>query len=117
MQNDDLRAQLIRQFPAEVIEVNDGRNDPYYACPTCGRAVASGTEKCTCNQALSWKNIQREEAVNGERKKAVIEFEVAPDFVEGDCRRCPLSYIGKSGAGNVYECPLNMRGNCRIKLN
>ena len=43
---DDLRAELIKQFPSEVIETKDMTGKEYYACPTCKRAVATGTEKC-----------------------------------------------------------------------
>ncbi len=116
MQNDDVRLQLIRQFPAEVVEARDNRNEMYYACPTCGRPVALGTDKCMgCSQVLSWKNMNQQMSVNGMRK-AVLEFEVASDFSNGNCRKCPLSYIGKGETGNVYECPLDMRGACKIKL-
>ncbi len=116
MDNNDLRAELIRAFPAEVVELRDRKNESYYACPTCSRAVTLGMDKCICNQALSWKNIQQAEASEGGRRKAVLEFEVASDFTTGNCRKCPISYIGKNGTDNVYECPLKMRGNCRIKL-
>ena len=52
---DDLRAELIKQFPSEVIETKDMTGKEYYACPTCKRAVATGTEKCQgCGQKLSW---------------------------------------------------------------
>ena len=116
MNNNDLRAELLRQFPVEVIEISGGPEDSYYACPTCRRAVALGTDKCVCNQVLSWKNIQQAEESKGGMRKAVIEFEVASDFTNGDCRKCPISYIGKSGTENVYECPLKMRTDCQIKL-
>ena len=54
MQNDDVRLQLIRQFPAEVVEASSMREGTYYACPTCGRPVALGMDKCIgCNQVLS----------------------------------------------------------------
>lgn len=116
MMENDLRQQLIRQFPAEVVEATGTMNEVYYACPTCGRAVALGTDKCTgCSQVLSWKNLNQMEAAKGMRK-AVLEFEVSADFTNGNCRKCPISYIGKSGSENVYECPLKMRGDCRIKI-
>ena len=38
---DDLRAELIKQFPSEVIETKDMTGKEYYACPTCKRAVAT----------------------------------------------------------------------------
>ena len=82
---DDLRAELIKQFPSEVIETKDMTGKEYYACPTCKRAVA-------------------------------IEFDVPADFVLEDCRKCPMSYIGRNGDENVYECPLQMRGSCRLEL-
>ena len=31
---DDLRAELIKQFPSEVIETKDMTGKEYYACPT-----------------------------------------------------------------------------------
>ena len=96
--------------------MNDGRNEAYYSCPTCGRAVSLGMDKCTCSQVLSWKNIQQEEAAMGDKRKAIIEFEVSSDFTKGNCRKCPISYLGKNGTDNVYECPLKMRGSCSIKL-
>ena len=49
-------------------------------------------------------------------KKAKIEFDVPADFALEDCRKCPLSYIGRNGDENVYECPLQMRGSCRLEL-
>ncbi len=55
MNNNDLRAELIRQFPVEVIEISGGPEDSYYACPTCRRAVALGTDKCageSCRRKL-----------------------------------------------------------------
>lgn len=116
MQNNDLRAELIRQFPAEVVEISDGKSESFYACPICSRPVAIGTEKCVCNQVLSWKNIHLAESAKGGMRKALLEFEVPSDFVAGNCRKCPISYIGKDGTDNIYECPLNMRGNCHLKL-
>lgn len=116
MQYDDLRAELIRQFPVEVLEVSDGKNEAYYSCPTCGRAVSLGMEKCSCNQVLSWKNIQQAEASKGENRRAVLEFDVPSDFTKGNCRKCPISYIGKNGTDNIYECPLNMRSDCKLKI-
>lgn len=113
MQN-DLRADLIKQFPSEVIETEDRNGKSFYACPTCKRAVSVGTEKCQgCNQVLSWDNIRKEDIKKG-IKKAKLEFEVPIDFAKGDCRKCPLSYIGKSGGDNVYECPLQSRGACKL---
>lgn len=112
---DDLRAQLIKQFSAEVIEITETNGRKYYACPTCKRPVAKSDEHCLgCTQALSWKNIRREEMKNMGSKMANLSFEVAGDFTAGDCRKCPLSYIAKTSGENVYECPLNKRVNCPL---
>lgn len=112
---DDLRAQLIKQFSAEVIEITETNGRKYYACPTCKRPVAKSDEQCLgCTQALSWQNIRREEMKNMGPKMATLSFEVAGDFTAGDCRKCPLSYIAKMSGENVYECPLNKRGNCTL---
>lgn len=112
----DLRAELIKQFPSEVIEMLDRNQEPFYACPTCKRAVATGMEKCQgCNQVLSWNNIRKENVKKG-IIKARLEFEVPVDFSKGDCRKCPLSYIAKSGDDSVYECPLQQRGACKLEL-
>ena len=116
MQNDDVRLQLMRQFPVEVVEARDARNEVYYACPTCSRPVSMGMDKCVgCTQVLSWKNIKQGITANGARK-AVLEFEVASDFTNENSKKCPISYIGKNESGSVYECPLKMRGSCKIKL-
>ena len=116
MQNDDIRAQLIKQFPAEVVEMKGSMNEMYYSCPTCGRMVSLGMDKCNgCNQILSWKNINQRESPHG-RKKAILEFEVSEEFSKGDCRKCPISYIDTHGSKSVYECPLIMRGSCTIKI-
>ena len=84
---DDLRAELIKQFPSEVIETKDMTGKEYYACPTCKRAVSIGTEKCQgCGQKLSWDNIRHENEAKGS-KKAKIEFDVPADFALEDCRK------------------------------
>ena len=116
MQN-DLRAELIRQLPSEVFESTDRNGNTFYCCPVCKRAVAVGAETCgSCQQALSWDNIRKENVKKG-IVKARLEFEVPADFILGDCRKCPLSFIGKSGEENVYECPLRgTRGACKLKL-
>ena len=114
---DDIRAQLIKQFPSEVIEAVDTAGREYYACPTCRRAVAQGQDKCNaCKQVLSWSNIRKEIIETVGIKKGYIEFELPADFSLGDCRKCPLSYIGRSGDENVYECPMNWRGSCKMKI-
>jgi len=114
---DDIRAQLIKQFPSEVIETTNQAGESYYACPACRRAVASGQDKCGgCMQVLSWDNIRKEMIEKKGIKKGIIEFDLPADFSKGDCRKCPLSYIGRSGDENVYECPLNWRGSCKMKI-
>lgn len=116
MLQDDLRAELIKQFPAEVVELAEEPGKEYYACPTCRRAVSKGTTKCSgCSQVLAWDHIRHEEMANG-AATASLAFEVPIDFVAGDCRKCPLSYIAKENHENVYECPLKMRANCKLKL-
>ncbi len=113
---DNLREMLIRQFPAEVVEMSDPMGNIIYACPTCKRPVALGTDKCSgCGQALGWTNIKKADAAKGS-KTARLEFEVPSDFTPGDCRKCPLSYIAKEGGENVYECPLKMRTLCKLEL-
>ncbi len=113
----DLRAQLIKQFAAEVIEIREPSGKKYYACPTCKFAVAKSDDKCpSCAQALSWQNIRVEETGPTGPKTATLTFEVPGDFALGDCRKCPLSYIAKTGLENVYECPLHNRMSCPLKI-
>ena len=112
---EDLRAQLIKQFSAEVYEITENNGNKYYACPTCKRPVAKSDLQCPgCQQSLSWQNIRKEESALCGPKNATLTFEVAGDFAAGDCRKCPLSYIAKTGNENVYECPLNRRMNCPL---
>ena len=112
---DDLRAQLIKQFPSEVIEIVDNEGKNYYACPTCRRAVSHGQEQCnTCKQVLAWNKIRKEMAEKVGIKKGSIEFEIPGDFIPGNCRKCPLSYITKSGEETIYECPMRWRGACKM---
>lgn len=114
---DDLRAQLIRQFAAEVVELTEQSGKKYYACPTCKRAVAKSDEKCPqCQQVLSWNHIQVVECGPKGPKYAHLTIEVPADFVKGDCRKCPLSYIAKVNTENVYECPLNNRKQCPLEI-
>lgn len=114
---DNLREELIKQFPAEAIEVTEQNGNKYYACPTCKRAITRGETKCAgCSQMLSWDNIRREEQTAVGMKTAALTFEVPGDFARGDCRRCPLSYIAKINTENVYECPLKMRTNCKLEI-
>jgi hypothetical protein len=113
---DDLRAELIKQFPSDVVETTDADGRVIYACPTCKRPTTVNTEKCGgCGQVLSWTHIRKEEAAKG-IKTATMSFEVPGDFTTGDCRKCPLSYIAKENNDNVYECPLKMRANCKLEL-
>lgn len=114
--NDDVRMQLIRQFPVDVVETVGDMGTSYYSCPCCGRSLARGMQKCNnCDQVLSWKQVDQKDDERGV-KKAIIEFDVPHDFQPGDCRKCPISYIGKSGDDRVYECPINLRGVCRLKI-
>ncbi len=114
---DDLRAQLIKQFAAEVVELTEQNGKKYYACPTCKRPVAKSEEKCLgCQQVLSWQNIRIVEQGPSGPKHAVLRFEVPSDFTPGHCRKCPLSYIAKTSGENVYECPLNNRTHCPLKI-
>lgn len=114
---DDLRAELIKQFAAEVMELTEQNGKKYYACPTCKRAVAKSDEKCYgCQQVLSWDHIREVECGPKGPKYVTLKFEVPGDFVKGDCRKCPLSYIAKVNAENVYECPLNNRMNCPLDM-
>ena len=46
----------------------------------------------------------------------MLMFEVPGDFVKGDCRKCPLSYISRRDGESVYDCPLNMRKDCPLKF-
>ena len=113
---DDIREQLIKQFPSDVVEMLDQSGKPYYGCPTCKRAFTVGTDKCPgCGQVLAWDHIRKESQKKG-TMTAVLKFEVAGDFTKGDCRKCPLSYIAKEKNENVYECPLKMRENCKLEL-
>ena len=114
---DDIRAQLIKQFPSEVLETKNQLGESYYVCPACRRAVAVSQDKCSsCSQALSWDNIRKEMVEKKGIAKGIIEFDIPADFSKGDCRKCPLSYIARSGDENVYECPLNNRTNCPLKI-
>lgn len=116
MMQDDLRAQLIKQFPSDAVETTDMEGRVIYACPTCKRPITVNTEKCGgCGQTIAWGHIRKEEAVKGV-KTAIMKFEVPGDFAKGDCRKCPLSYITKENNDNVYECPLKMRANCKLEL-
>lgn len=112
---DDLRASLIKQFPADVVIIKENNGTEYYACPTCKRPVAMGKDKCSsCDQVLKWDNIKEEEIKTVGVKTASLTFEVAGDFVKGDCRKCPLSYISRRDGENVYDCPLNLRNSCPL---
>lgn len=113
---EELRAQLIKQLPSEVVENVDTTGALYYACPTCKRPVALGQTNCGgCNQALSWDNVRKDAERTG-LKRGRIEFDLPLDFTLGNCRKCPLSYIGRSGDENVYECPLGSRNACKVQV-
>lgn len=116
MMQDDLRAQLIKQFPSDAVETTDMEGRVIYACPTCKRPITVNSEKCGgCGQTIAWEHIRKEEAAKGV-KTAIMKFEVPGDFTKGDCRKCPLSYITKENSDNVYECPLKMRAHCKLEL-
>ena len=77
---DDIREQLIKQFPSDVVEILDQSGKPYYGCPTCKRAVTVGTDKCPgCGQVLAWDHIRKENQKKG-TMTAVLKFEVAGDL-------------------------------------
>lgn len=114
---DDLRAELIKQFAADVVEITDEEGNVYYGCPTCKRPISRNSEKCTsCGQKLKWDNISKEEYKKVGVKKAVLTLEVPGDFVKSDCRKCPLSYISRKDGENIYDCPLNMRNKCPLEV-
>lgn len=116
MQN-DIKAELLKQFPSEVIEVEDTAGSINCVCPSCKRPVASfQADKCTmCGQKLTWNNILRKR-FGGGGTKAKIEFDIPPDFTKGDCRKCPLSYITRREGETSYDCPLNMRNSCKLEI-
>lgn len=114
---DDLRTQIIKQFPADVIILTEKNGAEYYACPTCKHQVGNNADKCTsCDQKLKWDNIQQKIIESVGLKKATLSFEVPGDFYKSDCRKCPLSYIAKTEGQNVYECPLKLRNNCPLEF-
>lgn len=114
--HDDLKAELLKQFPAEAIEIQDLTGNIVYACPKCKRPVSLSTGKCPmCGQTLAWNNIlKKNQAGNGTRGR--IEFDIPADFTQGDCRKCPLSYISKHEQESAYDCPLNMKSNCKLEI-
>lgn len=115
--HEDLRAELIKQFAAEVMEITEQNGKKYYACPTCKRAISRGDNKCSgCGQVLSWVNIRQHEEKLVGTKTATLTFEVSGDFIKGNCRKCPLSYITRSNNENIYECPLKMRAACGLTV-
>ncbi len=114
---DELRELLIKQFAADVMILIEDTGKEYYACPTCKRHVAMSNEKCpSCDQMLKWDNVRRKEIEQLGAKTAVLTFEVPGDFVKSNCRKCPISYIGKSDGENIYECPLGLRNNCPLEI-
>ena len=42
---DNLREELIKQFPAEVVELVEPSGKKFYACPTCKRVVTLNESK------------------------------------------------------------------------
>lgn len=115
LQDDFLRAQLIKQFEADVLIVIGEDGSESYVCPTCRRHVARSYTKCqACEQALKWDSVKRIETERAGMKKASITFEVPGDFVKSDCRKCPISYIARRDSENIYDCPLNKRSDCPL---
>ena len=115
MQN-DLKAELLKQFPAEVVESEDTNGAITCVCPTCKRAVTSSMDKCSiCGQKLAWNNIMKKKMGKGGTKARLI-FDIPADFTKGDCRKCPLSYIVKRDGESSYDCPLNMRNSCKLEI-
>lgn len=114
---DELRIQLIKQFGAEVLIAIEEDGTENYICPTCRRPVAKRDNKCfACEQVLKWDNVKRVETQTCGVKTGTISFQVPGDFVKGNCRKCPISYIARRDNENVYDCPLNMRSDCPITL-
>ncbi len=114
---DELREQLIKQFPADVVILTEDTGKEYYACPTCKRHVTFNGDKCSsCDQKLKWDSVKKVIAEQVGVKTATISFEVPGDFVKSDCRKCPLSYITKRDGESMYECPLGMRNNCPLEI-
>ncbi len=114
---EDLRAQLIKQFPADVILMKNDLAEDYYACPTCKRHIAMSNEKCpSCDQMLKWDSIRKKEMEQQGVKTATLKFEVPGDFTKSNCRKCPISYITKSDKESIYECPLGKRNNCPLVI-
>ena len=114
---DNLRAQLIKQFPADAITLISNMGEEYYACPTCKRHLAINNEKCpSCDQVIKWDNIRKKEMEQSGVKTAILSFEVPGDFTKANCRKCPISYIAKSERESVYECPLGKRNNCPLEI-
>ncbi len=115
---DDLRAQLIKQFPADAIILTSDLGEEYYACPTCKRHVAISNEKCpACDQMLKWDSVRKKEMEQQGVKVATLKFEVPGDFVKSNCRKCPISYIVRNEKESTYECPLGKRNNCPLEIN
>ena len=114
---DELRAQLIKQFAADVVEITEENGNVYYGCPTCRRPVSRHNVTCvSCGQTIKWDNISKEEYKRVGHKMATLSFEVPGDFAKSDCRKCPLSYITKKDGENQYDCPLNMRNKCPLEF-
>ena len=79
---DDLRAQLIKQFAADVVEITEESGNVYYGCPTCKRPVSRNNGVCSsCGQNLNWDNISKEEYKKVGMKTATLSFEVPGDFI------------------------------------
>ena len=113
------KEEIIKQFPASVEVKTDGNGVVKYLCPRCKREIQYGKDKCSfCCQTLSWTTALAQQAKeNGYRLEGSLKFELPGDFSPGNCRKCPISYISKRGAENLYACPLQSRQeNCPIAI-
>ncbi len=114
---ESIREQIIKQFDADVIILQEQNGTEYYACPTCKRQLILTNSICpSCDQHLKWDNVHHVELEKSGTKTATLSFEVPGDFSKSDCRKCPLSYIARLDGQSAYECPLNMRNNCPLEI-
>ncbi|MCR5154000.1 MAG: hypothetical protein K6B75_04040 [Lachnospiraceae bacterium] len=113
---DDIRIELIKQFPAEVIRIEDRLGSDFFVCPTCKHPVTSDMKKCAgCGQVLSWANVSSNDLLP-RTKKALVHFDVPADFIKGDCRNCPIAKVKKNTIENRYECPIGTSNDCKLEF-
>lgn len=113
--DNNIRLELIKQFPAEAIKIEDRIGSNFYACPTCKRPVTPDMLKCTsCGQLLKWSD--KEMADVKKTIKASVSFDVPIDFVKGNCRKCPIAKVRRNSFENNYECPLGVSSNCPVEF-